>query len=176
MSETDRQFPAYGLIEAVLGYVLFYLIIDHVTPAIVTVFSDTVLDLSPSFVRFGLATALWFILAMVVIDQTRRQLAALGVVTYDDFQLSMWSRVTPGPVRTAGYILTLVTGAAVTVMTFDRALEALLSLIPIVATVDVAVFDLVELFVMVVFFIAYSVAAHSLDRLVIGGIRVLVFG
>jgi hypothetical protein len=29
---------------------------------------------------------------------------------------------------------------------------------------------------MVVFFVAYSVAAHSLDRLVIGGIRVLVSG
>jgi hypothetical protein len=51
------------------------------------VFSDTVLDLSPSFVRFGLATALWFVLVVIVIDSARRQLAALGVVTYDDFQL-----------------------------------------------------------------------------------------
>jgi hypothetical protein len=49
-----------------------------------------------------------------------------------------------------------------------------MSLIPVVATVDVAAFDFVELFVMVAFFVAYSVAAHSLDRLVIGGIQALM--
>ena len=70
--------------------------------------------------------------------------------------------------------MALVAGTAIAVMTFDCAVDALLTLIPVVATVDVLAFDLVELFVMVVFFIAYSVAAHSLDRLVIGGIRVLV--
>jgi len=176
MSETDCQFPAYGPIEAALGYVLFYILIDSVTPAVITVFSDTVLDLSPSFVRFGLATALWFMLVVIVIDQTRRQLAALGIVTYDDFQLRLWSRVTPSSLRTVGYLVALVAGTAIAVITFDRAVDALLTLIPVVAAVDVVAFDLVELFVMVVFFVAYSVAAHSLDRLVIGGIRVLVSG
>lgn len=176
VSETDRQFPAYGPIEAALGYVLFYVLIDRVTPAIVTVFSDTVLDLSPSFVRFGLATALWFMLVVVVVDQTRRQLAALGVVTYDDLQLRLWSRVTPSSLRTAGYLLALVAGTAIAVISFDRAVEALLTLIPVVATVDVVAVDLTEVFVMGVFFVAYSVAAHSLDRLVIGGMRVLASG
>ena len=58
VDEEDSQFPAYGPIEAGLDYLLFYVLVDRVTPAVVTVFSDTVLDLSPSFVRFGLATAL----------------------------------------------------------------------------------------------------------------------
>lgn len=58
VDEEDSQFPAYGPIEASLGYLLFYVLVNRVTPAVVTVFSDTVLDLSPSFVRFGLATAL----------------------------------------------------------------------------------------------------------------------
>ena len=175
MSETDRQFPAYGPIESVLGYVLFYVLIDRVTPAIVMVFSETVLDLSPSVVRFGLAIALWFVLVVTSIDQTRRQLAALGVGTYDG-ELRVWSRVTPSSLRTAGYLLALIAGAVVAVITFDRAVDALLTLIPLVAAVDVVAFDLVELFVMVVFFVAYSVAAHSLDRLIIGGIRVLISG
>ncbi|GAB6862853.1 hypothetical protein ACFR97_16610 [Haloplanus litoreus] len=176
VDEEDHQFPAYGPIEASLGYLLFYILVDRVTPTVVTVFSDTVLDLSPSFVRFGLATALWFMLVVIVIDQARRQLAALGVVTYDDFQLRIWSRVTPSSLRTVGYLVALVAGTAIVVITFDRAVEALLTLIPVVATVDVVAFDLVELFVMVVFFVVYSIAAHSLDRLVIGGIRVLVSG
>lgn len=70
--------------------------------------------------------------------------------------------------------MALVAGTAIAVITFDRAVEPLLTLVPVVATVDIVAFDLVELFVMGVFFIAYSIAAHSLDRLVIGGIRVLV--
>lgn len=173
VDEENNQFPAYGPIEAGLDYLLFYVLVDRTTPAVVTVFSDTVLDLSPSFVRFGLATALWFVLVVTALDQVRRQLAALGVGTYDEYQLRVWSRVTPSSLRTAGYLLALITGTAVTVITIDRAVEALLSLIPVVATVDLVAFDLVELFVMVVFFISYSIAAHSLDRLVIGGIRTL---
>jgi hypothetical protein len=170
----DSQFPAYGPIEAGLGYLLFYVLVDRVTPAVVTVFSDTVLDLSPSFVRFGIATALWFVLVVTAIDQVRRQLVALGVGTYDEYQLRAWSRVTPSSLRTAGYLLALIAGTAVAVITFDRAVGALLSLIPVVANVNVVAFNFVELFVMVVFFLSYSAAAHSLDRLVIGGVRALM--
>jgi len=174
VDKEDIQFPAYGPIEAGLGYLLFYVLLDRVTPAVVTVFSETVLDLSPSFVRFGLATALWFVLVVTAIDQLRRQLAALGVGTYDDYRLRVWSRVTPSSLQTTGYLLALVAGTAVAMITFDRAVEALLSLIPVASTVDVVAFDLVELFVMVVFFPSYSAAAHSLDRLVIGGVRTLM--
>ncbi|NHN49242.1 hypothetical protein G9464_16825 [Halostella sp. JP-L12] len=59
-------------------------------------------------------------------------------------------------------------------ITFNRAVKALLSLIPVIATVDVVPVDFIGLFVLVVFFVAYSVTAHSLDRLVIGGIRALI--
>lgn len=174
--EEESPFPAYGPIEASLGYLLFYVLVDRATPVVVTVFSGTVLDLSPSFVRFGLAIALWFILVVTVTDQTRRQLAALGVGTYDDYRLRVWSRVTPLPLRTAGYLSAVIVCTAIAVITFDRAVEALLSLIPVVATVDVVVFDFIGVFVMVVFFLSYSVAAHSLDRVVIGGIRALMSG
>jgi hypothetical protein len=90
-----REFPAYGPIEAILGYVLFYVLVDRATPVVVETFSETVLDLSPSFLEFGLAMALWFVLGVTAIDQVRRQLAALGLVSYDEYQLRVWSRVTP---------------------------------------------------------------------------------
>ena len=174
VEEEVSQFPAYGPIEAILGYLLFYVLVGRVTPAIVTVFSDRVLDLPPSVIRFGLASALWFMLVVTAIDQIRRQLAALGVGRYDDYQLRLWSRVTSPSLRTAGYVLAMVAGATIAVVTFDRAIEALLSLIPVVATVDVVAFDFIGLFVLVVFFLSYSVATHSLDRLVIGGVRALM--
>lgn len=172
----EPQFPAYGPIETVLGYLLFYVLVDRVTPAVVTVFSDTILDLSPSFVRFGLAAALWFVLVVTTIDQVRRQLAALGVVTYDDFQLRTLSRVTPSSLRTAGYLVAFVVGSTIAAVTFDPAVEALLSLIPLVAAADTVAFDLTDAFVMVVFFLAYSVAIHAFDRLVIDWVRALVPG
>lgn len=165
------EFPAYGPIDAVLGYVLFYVVIDRTTPAVVEVFSETVLDLSPSFVGFGLAAALWFILVVTVIDQTRRQLAALGVGSYDEYQLRVWSRVTPASVRTAGYLVALAVCGTLAVLTFEPAIEALLGFIPVVATADAAAFDVVGVVVLVVFFVSYGVATHALDRLVIGTIR-----
>ena len=81
----------------------------------------------------------------------------------------MWARVTPQSLRTAGYLVALVAGSVVAVVTFDRALATLLAWIPSITTVD-----LVDLLVLIVFFLAYSVAAHSLDRLVIDAIRTLM--
>lgn len=166
-----RSFPAFGPIEATLGYGLFYVLVDRVTPAVIEVFSETVLDLPASLVGFGLAAGLWFVLAVTVFDQLRRQLAALGVLSVETDQLRLWSRLTPGPVRTGGYLLGLVGGSLVAWVTFDRAVNALLSLIPAVATIDVASIDLGGLVLMILFFLSYSLAARSLDRLLIEAIR-----
>lgn len=173
VDEDASQFPAYGPVEACLGYLLFYFLVDRVTPAVVAALGDAVLGLPSSSVRFGLAAALWFVLVVTAVDQARRQLAALGVGTYGDAGLRVWSRVVPSSRRTMGYLLALIAGTAVAAVTFDGAVEALLSLIPVVATADVVAFGLAELTVTVAFFVSYSAAAHSLDRLVIGGIRAL---
>ncbi|WP_049981144.1 hypothetical protein [Halolamina rubra] len=171
-STTDERFPAYGPLEAALGYVLFYVLVDRVTPAVVELFSETVLEFSPSFVGFGLAALLWFVLAVTVLDELRRQLAALGVVAGQP-RVRVWSRVSPGSLRTLGYLVGLIVGAGVAALTFEPAVATILSLIPAVATVDPARIDLVGLLVMVVFFVAYSTATHALDRLVIGTVRSL---
>jgi hypothetical protein len=167
-----NRFPAYGPVEAMLGYLLFYVLVSRATPAAVAAFDGAGVGLSPAFLRFGLAAALWFVLALTAVDQSRRQLAALGVGTYDDGRLRVWSRVAPSSLRATGYLLALTVGAAVAAATFDRAVETLLSLIP-VAVVDGTAVDLVDVLSLVAFFIAYSVAARSLDRLAIGAIRAL---
>lgn len=169
---TAVRFPAYGPLEAALGYVLFYVLVDRVTPAVVDVFSETVLDVSPSVVRVGLAALLWFVLVVTAVDELRRQLAALGVVT-DQPRVRGWSRVALSSLRTAGYLVALAGGGGVAALTFERAVGTIQSLIPVVATVDPAGIDLLEVFVMVVFFVAYSTATHALDQLVIGAIRSL---
>ncbi|KPN29195.1 hypothetical protein SY89_03429 [Halolamina pelagica] len=168
----DERFPAYGPLEAALGYVLFYVLVDRVTPAVVEVFSGTVLDFSPSFVGFTLAALLWIVLVVTVVDELRRQLAARGIVAGQP-RVRGWSRVTPAPLRTLGYLVALAVGAGVAALTFERAVAVIQSLIPAVATVDPGGIDLIGVVVMVVFFVAYSTATHALDRLVIGAVRSL---
>jgi hypothetical protein len=153
--------------------VLFYVLVDRATPVVVETFSETVLDLSPSFLEFGLAMALWFVLGVTAIDQVRRQLAALGLVSYDEYQLRVWSRVTPSSLRTTGYLVALVVGGGVAVLTFQHTIETLVSPLPLFATVDPARFDIIGLLAMVAFFVAYGIATHSLHRLVIGAIHAL---
>jgi hypothetical protein len=170
----EGAFPAYGPIDAVLGYALFYLIVDRATPVIVETFSETVLDLSPSFVRFGLAAALWAILALTVFEHPRRQLAALGLVTDNRDRLRLWSRVSPPSIRSAGYLVALAVGAAVAAVTVDPAIGTVVSLIRVLATLETAAFDPVAVLVMLVFFVAYGLATHALDRLVVDGLRALL--
>ena len=120
VDEDDSQFPAHGPVEACLGYLLFYILVDRVTPPVVEAFGNTALRLPSSFVRFGLAAALWFVLVVTAVDKARR-LAALGVGTYDDPGLRVRSRVVPSSPRTTGCLLALIAGTAVAMVTFDGA-------------------------------------------------------
>lgn len=120
VDEGDSQFPAHGPVEACLGYLLFYILVIRVTPAVVATSGDAALSLPSSFVRFGLAAALWFVLVVTAVDQARR-LAALGVGTYDDPGLRVRSRVVPSSPRTTGYLLALIADTAVAMVTFDGA-------------------------------------------------------
>ncbi|SNR24011.1 hypothetical protein SAMN06266787_101235 [Halorubrum ezzemoulense] len=120
VDEDDSQFPAHGPVEACLGYLLFYILVDRVTPPVFEAFGNTALCLPSSFVRFGLAAALWFVLVVTAVDQARR-LAALGVGTYDDPGLRVRSRVVPSSPRTTGYLLALIADTAVAMVTFDGA-------------------------------------------------------
>ncbi|OTE98879.1 hypothetical protein [Halorubrum sp. SD683] len=91
------------------------------TPAVVATSGDAALSLPSSFVRFGLAAALWFVLVVTAVDQARRRLAALGVGTYDDPGLRVRSRVVSSSPRTTGYLLALIADTAVAMVTFDGA-------------------------------------------------------
>ncbi|GAB7095340.1 hypothetical protein JCM30237_24930 [Halolamina litorea] len=164
----SEEFPAYGPVEAVFGYILFYALVDRATPVVVDVLAGT--GLSASSVRFGFAALLWFVLVVSVVDELRRQLAALGIGSYEP-DLRVWSRVTPSSVRTAGYVAALVLGVTLASLTFDRAFETVLALLTLF--VDGASISVLDAVATVVFFAAYGAATHSLDRLVIGVVRAL---
>ncbi|MEF8869953.1 MAG: hypothetical protein V5A85_15615 [Haloarculaceae archaeon] len=175
-SRDGRYVPAYGPVDAVLGYALFYVVVDRATPTVVDVFRDVLPGLSPSLVRLGLAALLWFVLAATALEQGRRQLAALGVVDGDagDRLSASGSRAVPSEPRALAYLVLLVVGALVATWTFDRAIETVVSLIPAVAALDVGAFLTGEVLVLVAFVVAFEAATWALDRLLVGGFRALL--
>jgi len=162
--------PAYGPIDAALGFALFYVIVDRATPAVVAVFTD-LLDVAPSAVGVALAEILWFVGTLTLVDQLRRQLAALGVGTHDEVAREARSRAVPSETRTLAYLTVLLVCGLLAAWTFQSALDTAVSLVYLVRALDVGAFVTGEILELVVFVVSYGLASHALDRLVIGGVR-----
>ncbi|MFC5971613.1 hypothetical protein ACFPYI_09745 [Halomarina salina] len=167
----ERRFPAYGPVDAVLGYVLFYVVVTRATPTATAVLAD-VLDVSRSLVGLGLALFLWFVLLMTAIEQVRRQLGALGVGVYSN--PGRWKWALPAEPRALVFLVVALLGGVVAAWTFESAVETAVALIPVVARPDVAAFDVDAALVMAVFFVAFGLASAALDRLVVDGARTML--
>ncbi|WP_332898126.1 hypothetical protein [Haladaptatus sp. CMSO5] len=166
--------PAYGPIDAALGFALFYYLVARGGPTIEAVVTELFATVSPATVGFGLAGFLWFVFVVTTIDQVRRQLAALGVGSERDVSRQARSRGPPSSARLAAYLGLILVGGGLALATFASAIDTAIALLPALAALDVGAFVSVEFVVMVVFFVSYSVATHSLDRLLIGGLRALL--
>lgn len=152
-----------------LLYVLFYVVVDRATPTVVDVLSG-ILGVPSSLVGPGLAAFLWFVLVTTVPDRARRQLTALGVLSGDTRE-SVWSPAIPSETQALAYVALLVIGGLVAAWTFEPAIGTAVSLVRVVATLDVGAVDLAEFPVMAVFFVAIETAAYAFDRLLVGGAR-----
>jgi hypothetical protein len=166
-----RYLPPYGPVDALLGYVLFYVVVDRVTPTVVAVAAELFPDVAPSAVQFALAAFLWFVLVVSTIDQLRRQLAALGLGSHSEVDPDPTSRTPPSEPMALVSLLGVVLGGAVAWLSFDRGLEAVVTVVDAVVRLDVGSLLVVDLAVLLVFFVGYGVATWSLDRLVVGGLR-----
>ncbi|KAB1190693.1 MULTISPECIES: hypothetical protein [Haloferax] len=169
----EVSFPAYGPIDSLFGFVVFYIFIERATPTIVDVFS-TVTAMAPSTIGFGLAGLLWFIFVVTVLDVGRRQLAAVGVGSDDSIAESNRQRGVPSVPRALFYLGVVAIGGVVAVLTFETAVETGIDMIRIVGTLDTSGFDLVGFVVMILFFVSFGAATRALDRVVIGGVRALL--
>ncbi|WP_254764856.1 hypothetical protein [Natrinema marinum] len=173
---SELAFPAYGPIDAALGYGLFYLVVDRATPTIVAVFTEVLPDVSPSLIGLGLAMLLWVVLLVTVLDQLRRQLAALGIVTHAAVRPRRSGRSRPSVGRLLLSLAVATVGGLIAAWTYDPALEAVVSLIRVVEVADIDVLVPTEVGLLLVFFVSFEIAARSVDKLVIGGLRALLGG
>jgi len=169
----ERHVPAYGPVEAVLGYALFYVLVERTTPTITATFTE-VLSFSPETIGLGLAVALWFVGLLTALDQVRRQLAAVGVGSHEAVRRDESRPRTLSETRALGYLSVFLVGSLLALWTADVAMSTVVAMIRVVSAVDVGGFVLSEFVVVAIFFVAYGAATHALDRLVIGGIRGLL--
>ena len=161
--------PAYGPVDAVLGYVLFYVVIERVTPAVVDVLTETVPGISPGIVTVGLAAFLWFVLAVTVLDQAGRQLAAFRGRADET---SLWARI-PSETEATVASLAVVVGGALAAFTFAAAMAMLPDAVRAVGAFDVDGVLALDVVTLVTFFASYAAATWGADRLLVGGMRVL---
>lgn len=165
------RLPAYGPIDGVLGFVVFYVFVERATPTVVDVFTTAVPGFSAFTVGFGLAALLWFVLAVTLLDQLQRQLAAVGVGSQSAVSRADREAGIPGETRLFVYLAGLTIGGVIAVWTFETAVQTGITMIRIVGTLDATGFALVEFLTMIGFFVSFAAATHSLDRIVIGTVR-----
>lgn len=171
---TERRFPAFGPVDAVLGFLLFYYVLDLATPTLVEVLSESGPTFEASVVRFGLAAFLWFVLIVTVLEQVRRQLASLGVGDDTDISRGLFGRATPTEAQTTVTLVLVLLFGLLAVWTFDTAMRTVPAAIRHVANLEFAALLSTEFLLMAVFFVSFSLASTFLDRLVVGGVRMLV--
>jgi hypothetical protein len=116
----------------------------------------------------------WFAFAVTFLDQLRRQFAALGVVTGPKTPASRWARLLPEETRLLLTVAVVLLGSVVAVWTASLALQTVDTMVHVVVTLDVGLVTLDAVVTMLVFFVAFGVAATALDRLVIDGLRTML--
>ena len=168
-SDDQGPFPAYGAVEAVLSLAMFYVFVDYLTPTFVDGFA-TVLDVAPSAIATWIAVFIWFIVAVTLVDHGRRQLAALGVGSHPGNRpWPAWAaRFEPSSTT---YLALAMLGGGVAALTFDTALVAAESLSAMFFPLDPSAFAVVDLVVVIVFGVSWSVATQSVDRAVVQAVR-----
>jgi hypothetical protein len=169
-SARPGPFPAYGPVDAALGYWLFYVVVDRATPTVLDVFNDRVPDVSPSLVALGLAGLLWLVLGLTVLDQAKRQYVALTDRS-DSSRPWMPTNLVPATYWVLVYGLLAALAGSTAVATFGAGVDATVTLIESVMTLEVGEILLLDVVTLVVFYLAFAVATYCLDRLTIRTLR-----
>jgi hypothetical protein len=168
---TAGHLPAYGFVDAALTYGMVYVIVDRLSPTVTTTFVRAVPDVSPEVVGLGLAAFLWLVLIVTVVDQARRQLAAVGIGSHRAVDRERARPAAPGKAAAVGYLVAGVMAGVVAFGTVETAIDTLRSTVVIVGQPASASVDLIGILSVILFFVAYGLLTWSVDRLVVGAIR-----
>lgn len=172
--------PAYGSVEVIVVYVLFYLIVDLATPVIVEELSGPFPDQVPEPVTTYAAVTLWLFLGLVLFATVRTQLAENPRVFDDADEREAFldeHRPTLETSLLSGALV--VVGGAAALFTWDvfvAVLEDVLSVLVVELDGDPpALPGAADVALFVSFVGGVAAVARGLDRLVVGGARELLY-
>lgn len=167
------HYPEYGIVEAFVGYALFYTVVDFATPILVKSLAADFPAYVPGAVQTWAAAALWIILGLTILGQLQVQVSVNPRVFETREELINFLR----DERPIGWkyrlnvTLALVGGIVVWALwsAFWNALEELLLAMPEVDAVTVLALETIGS--IAVFAMAFAVLSRGIDRLVTGVVR-----
>lgn len=165
--------PAYGPIEAVLGYGFFYFLVAVGTPVVRDAVADSPLGIDPGLVTFASAGALWLILGLTILGQLTEQWRD-NPRRFDDAESlhQFLAAIAPSISRMQGWAFAALLGLLIVVFGFDAFLDSYRSLLEgmvlVVGTQEgvSVVFGSLPWFI--VYTIGFSLVTRYTDRLLLG--------
>ncbi|KTG13638.1 hypothetical protein AUR66_19335 [Haloferax profundi] len=121
----QEPFPAYGPVDSLLSFAMFYVFVDRATPTIVDVLTDAIPSVSPSGVGFAIAALLWFIFVVTLVDMARHQYEALASRPSGESDQNFYGRSMPDTTLFVVYAAVVVVGGVVAAWTFERVYDEL---------------------------------------------------
>jgi hypothetical protein len=171
--------PVPGPVEGLLGVGLFYLLLDRLTPSILTALEDPLPDLVPEPVTTGLAGLIWLVFATTVLGSTLDFLRENPRTFPSERRRTEWlERVRPSRREYRNWVALLVVGGVTAVLTWSMAIDVLADLLVVVVDLPGTVPPGITLWStvgMVLFFVSFAATAWALDRLIVGGLRDLLY-
>lgn len=172
-------YPAYGPVESALGFGLFYLVVDRVTPVLVAELSGEFPALVPDPFRTFTAMLLWLVLGITVLtavlDQVRDNPRTFDTPGERREFLADNRPATGEYWRYAGLA---GVGGAVAAVTWDSFRDVLPDLLVVVVSQDgaeLAGTPLVDVLAFVSFFLGFAALSRGVDRLAVGALRDLLY-
>lgn len=173
-------YPEFGPVDAVLGFALFYFLVGLATVVAVDSLANSAPTLVPEPLSTWAAYLLWVVLALVALGQLVVQVQSnprTFATAAERRQFLETRRPTERQYR--WWAVWVFVGGAVAYVTFSRFVPTFATVVRFfvdlfVGPVPTGPFRVVDAFLFVSFFVAYSVLTRGLDRLVIGSLRSLV--
>jgi len=166
-------YPEYGILEAIVGYALFYTVVDFATPILVASLAADFPEYVPGAVQTWAAAALWIILGLTILGQLQAQASANPRVfgTREELIHFLRDERPTGWKYRLNVTLALVGGVVVWGLwsAFWNALEELLLAMPDLDAVTVLAPETIG--TIAVFAVAFAALGRGIDRLVTGVAR-----